>query len=156
MSKAQLFTIDFSIALTISLVLMIALVLSLNIYPVRLNENQNKNEMLITAFQVSNSLIKNPGSPSLWENNLTSLDVIGLAQSELVLSENKVNSFINLDYNNSKNFFGFYDFYFRILDTNNDEIISYGLQFNGTSSISIRRYIIYDNEKAIMELALWE
>ena len=155
-SKAQLSVTDFSIALTIFTILIIAILITLNKYPLRINLEQSKNEMLINVFLVTDSLIKNPGSPSSWENNVNSLRVIGLADSNRILSVNKVNSFINLSYNTAKNFIGFYDFYFRILNYNNTAIVDFGLPFNGTSSISTRRHVIYNNENAIMELTLWE
>lgn len=156
MSKAQISITDFSIGVTIAIILFIVLIPNLNTYPVRLNEEQDKNEMLITAFQTSDSLVKTAGSPSLWENNINNITVIGLAESDRNLSTNKVNGLIDMDYSDAKRFFGFYDFYFRILDYSNNGIIVYGLPFNGTSSVNLRRHIIYDDENAIMELTLWE
>ena len=156
MSKAQLSVMDFSIALIIFTVLITAIILNLNTYPIRLNDQQNKNEMLINAFQISNSLTKNLGNPSSWEDDVNSLNSIGLADFDRRLSIDKVNAFINLDYETAKRIMGFYDFYFRILDLSNNEILSSGQSFNGTSSINIRRYVIYNNEKSILEFTLWE
>jgi len=41
------------------------------------------------------------------------------------------------------------------IDNNTDTIIS-GRQFNGTQSIVLRRYVNYNDEKAIMEITLWK
>ena len=156
MSKSQISMTDFSIALIIFMILITAIILNLNKYPLRLNQDQDKNEMLITSLQIADLLIKTPGTPSAWENNPESLKIIGLADNNKLLSKDKVNKFINLDYQKAKSYFNYYDFNFKILYTNNTDIIEYGASFNGTSSITTRRYIVYDNEKAIMEIEIWK
>ena len=154
MSKAQLSTTDFFIGISIFIILIVILTLLLNKYPLILNQEQDKNEMLITAFQISDSIIKTAGIPSKWEEN-NNLKVIGLADNDRSLDENKVINFTSLDYSTVKNLIN-YDFYFRILYINNTNTISSGRQFNGTQSAVLRRYVSYNNEKAIMELTLWK
>lgn len=156
MSKAQLATTDFYVALIIFIILLGVILLTLNNYTIRLDREQDKNEILLVAFQLSDALVKNLGTPSSWEDNATKLEVIGLAEDDHILSAKKVDAFINLSYNTTKVFIRNYDFYFRILDYYNNTLITYGMPFNGTSSVSTRRYVIYNNENAIMELTLWK
>ena len=155
MSKAQLAATDFFIGITIFIILIVALTLLLNKYPLMLNQEQDRNEMLTTAYQISDSITKTPGVPSKWEDNASSLKVIGLADSDRTLDKNKVINFTGLDYNNVKDLVN-YDFYFRILYINNTDTIISGRQFNGTQSIVLRRYVNYNDEKAIMEITLWK
>ena len=72
---------DLSFALIIFMILITAIILNLNKYPIRLNQDQDKNEMLINSLQVTDLLIKTPGNPSSWENNPDNLEVIGLSNN---------------------------------------------------------------------------
>lgn len=156
MSKGQVITMDFFFATLIFFVLIIITVVALYVYPIRLTETQIRNEMLTNAFQISDTFIKTPGIPSSWENNYSSIKIIGLADSDRILSEKKVNQFVNLNYNYSLNLISFYDFYFRIINSSNTEIITYGILPNGTIAVSVRRYILYNDDQATMELTLWK
>ncbi len=153
--KSQLITMDFMVGSIIFLVLITISFVSLYTYPIRLNDEQNKNELLLNTLQVSDTLIKTPGVPGAWEKNSSSLRVIGLAESDRVLSKKKVDSFVNLDYNKTRQLFGFNDFYFK-LSNNTGNITTYGKSFNGTNSISIRRYVFYEGSRAKMEITFWE
>ena len=156
MSKAQLVMTDFFIALMVFIILITAIIINLNNYTSRLSYDQNKNEILITLFQVSDAFVKTSGIPSSWESNLTSLEVIGLADWDRNLSVNKVKNFTNLNYTRAQSFLDYYNFYFRIMNSTNSSLVASGLVFNGTSSVSTRRYVNYNGNEVIMELTLWE
>lgn len=156
MSKAQISTFDFYAALMIAAVLITLIVTSLNNYSIKLAQNQDANEMLLESMQISDSFVKTFGNPTSWENNIENLNYIGLAEYDRILSKNKVIQFANFSYNFTQKYIKIYDYYFRILNYNGTELITQGMQFNGTNSVTIRRHILYDNEKAIMELTLWK
>ncbi|MEK6933123.1 MAG: hypothetical protein AABW56_05020 [Nanoarchaeota archaeon] len=154
--KSQFATTDFYIASIIFLILIVSLTINLYTFPKKLDEGQNKNEMLITAYQFSDSLVKNTGNPSLWEENATLIKVIGLVDFDRVLYPPKVNKFINFSYDFTKDFTKPYEFYLRLLYYNGTEDLNYGMQFNGSTSITIRRHIIYNDEKQILEITIWK
>src|SRR3989338_9098990 len=122
--KSQFATTDFYIASIIFLILMVAITVNLYTFPKKLDEGQNKNEMLITA--------------------------IGLIDFDRVLYPAKVNKFINFSYDFTKDFTKPYEFYFRLLYYNGTESLNYGTQFNGSTSITMRRHVIYNDEKQIL------
>ncbi|MFH0969855.1 MAG: hypothetical protein V1776_00105 [Candidatus Diapherotrites archaeon] len=71
-----------------------------------------------TASNLAEFIIKNPGAPSNWEHmgNLNSVEQIGLAQKDRVLSPEKVVAFVNygnLEYEQTKIALSlpYYDFY---------------------------------------------
>ena len=156
MSKAQISTFDFYAALMIATVLITLIIVSLNNYSIKLAQNQDANEMLLESLQISDSFVKTFGNPTSWENDIETLNYIGLAEYDRILSKDKVMQFANFSYNFTQKYIKIYDYYFRILDYNGTELIIQGLIFNGTNSVTIRRHVIYDDEKAIMELTLWK
>jgi len=156
MSKGQIITMDFFTAALIFFLLITISLITLYTYPIRLTETQIRNEMLINALQISDSLVKSPGTPSSWEDNASSVETIGLADSDRILSEKKVNQFVNLSYNQSLSLLSFYNFYFRLINSSNHELVTYGNKTNGTTAVSIRRYVLYNNAQTTMELTLWK
>ena len=156
MSKAQISTFDFYAALMIVAVLITLIIASLNNYSIKLAQNQDANEMLLESLQISDSFVKTSGNPTLWENDIESLNYIGLAEYDRILSKDKVIQLANFSYNFTQKYIRIYDYYFRMLDYNGTELITQGMPFNGTSSVTIRRHVIYENGRVIMELTLWK
>src|SRR3989344_3261884 len=145
MSKAQISTFDFYAALMIATVLITLIIVSLNNYSVKLAQNQDANEMLLESLQISDSFVKTFGNPTSWEEDIETLNYIGLAEDDRILSENKVAQFANFSYDLTKQHIKYYDYYFRILNYSGEELVIQGLQFNGTNSVTIRRHVIYND-----------
>lgn len=158
MRKAQLASIDLFIAITIFLLLAAATIYTWNLYNRRLNENLEYEKMQLTAFQITDLLVKNPGHPDGWEDNPINVGVIGLAQDDRILSQNKITAFANLDYNTTKERFNIepYEYKFRIKTLSNSVIQESGQNFAGDTSIAIERYVLLNDETRIMEFTLWK
>lgn len=158
MRKAQIASIDLFIAITIFLLLAAATIYTWNLYTARLNENLEYEKMQLIVFQITDLLVKNPGYPSAWEENPTNLEVIGMAQDDRILSQDKITAFTKLNYDTSKEKFNIelYDYKFRIKDLSNNMIQESGQNFTGDTSIVIERYVLLNNEKRIMEFMLWK
>ena len=165
MRKAQIASVDLFIAITIFLILTAATIYTWNLYTIRLNENLEYEKLQLIVFQITDLLVKNPGHPTGWEENPNNVGVIGLAQDDRVLSQDKITAFINLDYDISKERFNIepYDYKFRlkdlsgsILQDESEQYLESGQTFTGDISIVIERYILFNNEKAIMEFTLWK
>src|SRR3989344_8213091 len=105
MKKAQLFTTDLFIALSIFIILIGIVFLTWARYNAKLNEDINFEDMQIKAFQITDLLTKTEGYPSAWEKNISSLEVIGLMESERNLSLAKTQNFTSLDYNLTRQLF---------------------------------------------------
>jgi len=158
MRKAQVASIDLFIAITVFLILSVATIYTWNLYSTRLNESLNYEKMQLITLQITDLLVKNPGFPSGWEENINNLDVIGLAQDDRVLSQDKITAFIDLGYDVSKEKFNieYYDYKFRLRDLSNNTLQESGQDFAGDTSIVIERYVLVDDKKRIMEFMLWE
>ena len=157
MRKAQIASVDLFIAITVFLILAAATIYTWNLYNTRLTENLEYEKMQLIAFQITDLLVKNPGHPSGWEET-SNAGVIGLAQDDRVLSQDKVTAFVNLDYNTSRELFNIelYDYKFRMKDLSNNVLQESGQEFTGDTSIVIERYVLFNNEKTIMEFTIWK
>ena len=154
MSKGQIIMNDLFIALSLFLVVIVFTVLLFNNYSVHLNEEIETNDMLITAFQISDVLVSNSGYPSKWEENISSTKNIGLATKDRIISKDKLNNFTNLDYDTSRGLLKlYYDFYINLKDLDNNTIASYGY-INGEKVVNVKREVFYEGEEAILEFAV--
>ncbi len=154
--KGQIAALDFFIALLIFSVLLTITMLSWSSYHSKISERAEYHDMMTKAFQISDVLVKSPGFPSNWDEG--NVGVVGLAIEDRILSIDKVNAFANLSLNKTKSIFQIYGykFYFNLTKTNGEGIKEYGEEPNGEKSISIKRYVLYNDEKATMEFKIWK
>ena len=145
---------DLFIALSLFLVVIVFTVLLFNNYSVHLNEEIETNDMLITAFQISDVLVSNSGYPSKWEENISNTKNIGLATKDRIISKDKLNNFTNLDYDTSRGLLKlYYNFYINLKDLDNNTIANYGY-INGEKVVNVKREVFYEGEEAILEFAV--
>ena len=155
--KAQIVTTDLFIAIVIFTIIMSIIIISWGRYTAKLDDRLNYDEMQSRAFQISNLLVKSQGSPSNWENG-GNAESLGLASRDRILSSSKVDAFANLSYGNITKLLGIrnYDFYFKLKDFENNTLVLVGNIPAGNFAVNLRRYVIYENEEAVMEFALWK
>ena len=155
--KAQIASIDLFVALTIWAVLLLLIVLSWNLNNNDIIERLEFDSMASRAFQISDTLIKDRGFPSNW--NSGNVSIIGFAAEDRILSQEKVSAFTNLSYNASREIFKAYgeNFYFALRNLTGENITSSGMQPAGSRrAVSVMRYVLYNNETAVMEFTLWK
>ncbi|MDP3919007.1 MAG: hypothetical protein Q8Q35_03855 [Nanoarchaeota archaeon] len=157
--KGQLFSMDLVVSLVAFSVVLLFLFGMWNLYSVRLNENIASADLSLTAFQVTDTLIKSKGFPSTWENDLNNISTIGLNSYPGALDQNKVNTFLTMDYNYTKEIFNIerMDFQFRIFDSYGNEVNSIGIAptDDASESITITRIILIDGTKRKILFTLW-
>ena len=74
-----------------------------------------------------------------------------------MIDADKVNNFINISQQDIKDKMAMnYDFYFKLTNITGKPIASIGNPPAGIRSVVIKRYVMYENEEAIMEFGLWE
>ncbi len=162
--KSQIAVMDLLIALFIATILIVLIVFVWNRYAVTLNENTEYNEMKIIAFQASDLLVKTKGKPENWEDDVGNVKVLGLASHDRNLSIDKVSKMDgvggdDISYADASKVLGtgFYDFYLQIKYVSGTDIVNYGTSVPPDKSIvSVRRFVEYNNEKAILEFTLWK
>lgn len=121
-------------------------------YNNKLVENIIYEDLEIKGLQVSDLLIRNEGKPSGWEKNLSSVEVLGLADTDRQLSSDKVDALGNLSYNKAVKLLNLdgYEFYLEVGNFN------YGLEPNGQYVVNVQRAVIYNGVPEVIEVAVWE
>ena len=148
-NKGQTSSYDLLVALFLFL-LMFASMRGLWIGNIQVAEKEQQHiEMRFKTIQAMNSLIKTKGYPSNWDTN--TVELIGLAERENVLSETKINRFAALDYPTATELLalGNYDFNITITSFNPANDLSVGMPVDQNSTIvSIKRSVKYKGGEA--------
>ena len=155
--KSQIALTDLFIALFIATLLVGIIIFALNRYNLILNEESDYNKMQIIAFQTADLLVKSGGRPADWEKSPFEAEVIGLADADRTLSEDKLNAFTNLSYDYASELLGLelYDFHFQLKQINGTKLAEHG-KTPANFVVNVQRIVLYKNEKAIMEFAVWK
>ncbi len=160
MRKGQVESVDLFIAVGGFLLLSASLLYFWNIYNIRLNEEIENEKMQLNAFHITDLITKTPGLPSSWEKEPEDVEVIGLAASDRVISSEKVDAFISLDYNSTKDLFNInaYDYTLRIKDLGGTTLKEAGINQSSqdVKKFMVFRYVMYNDQKALLEFAIWK
>ena len=154
--KAQIAVTDFFIALFILGILVSFIILSWNTQELRFNEALEYEDMMVKAFQVSDVLVGTQGYPLNW--NSTNVDVIGLAESDRIISNDKLTRFSNITDAGVKSAFSLapYNFEFVLEKADGTELFSKGSSFNGNKAVNAERIVLYQENEAIVKFTLWK
>lgn len=106
MSKGQIISYDFMVAM----VLFLLIFLTLNSIWVGIFssviENQMQNQMQDSTYKALEVMIKTKGYPQNWEDDPVNAEAIGLAKRKNVFDDGKVDAFKTMDYDLSKELMG--------------------------------------------------
>jgi len=157
--KAQVAVLDLFIAAVIFGLLITTVMLTWNKYNIKMNEQINYNTMVIRTYHISDLLTQYPGKPSAWEkeeeiNPIT----LGLASQEGVIDQTKLNKFLEMDYNQTKDILNImiYDYHFKLTNLTGSNLTqNKGLEKN-TKTVSITRLVIYNGQEALLQFKLEE
>lgn len=165
--KAQVFSFDFLLACSIFLLMLVVLYSYWTYTYIEIEESRRMNEMIDGAYLVSQAWFRE-GTPKYWNPS----DVIELGlQNDHKFNRTKMDSLnksldpANLGYNETKELIDavFYEYFFRVYNTTNDTIYTFGLYpLNSQNVVRIKRIGIYRDptlEKdsiVTLEVLLWE
>ncbi len=109
---------------------------------------------------VLNSLVFSSGSPVDWESRtLSDVNSFGLAKSSNILDENKFSALIS-DLNNPSTYLqtktklglGEYDFYLRLVDRGNSEVLGGGkVSQNPRVKLLYERIVLYNSRQLVLQ-----
>lgn len=161
--KSQIAMSDLFLAASIFIILLGAVVYLYSHYTTKFESRQEFNRMQLSAIQITDMLVKSPGKPSNWESDepdTPKLEIMGLAYSDAGkrnLSVLKVNAFLNLSYDKTRDILGTeHDFYFRLSTLGGSVIAEKGLNATGARAVSIERRVLYAGQSAILSFVLRE
>ena len=158
LKKGQISSTEFLIVSVVLVVLFLFASNYWNIITFRFGEKSLRSSLELSAIDMSDMLIKNPGVPGSWESDVTKISSLGLAGSNHVLSEQKVLAFTSLDYLQAKRILGIptYEYTFRIRTLNNTLLYqSGGNPANASQIIIATRFVLFKNDIMKMEFGVW-
>lgn len=154
--RAQVALTDLTFGLVIFLILLTSFFIEWTRLQNRLTDTITFSELEINALYIADLLAKTPGVPNDWETRPQSLDVLGLAAHDRTLSPTKVTAFANITYNQAQQLFNVERFgLYILLKKNNQAILELGT-VPTKRAVHIRRIVRYNEEKATLDVALWQ
>ena len=110
-------------------------------------------EMRNKAEIIAGSLAEGKGVPENWHVlSADDINQIGLARKPMVVSQERLEKFVSMDYNETKDILGIagYEFFFGLSDMN------FGIAPSGAAeAIKIERPVEYEGNISLMEFTLW-
>lgn len=157
--RGQLFSVDLVVTVIAFIVILAFLLSFWNLNVLRFSERKHSDELQLLSFQIIDVLIKSPGVPDNWENNLDGLSVIGLSSNSNILDSEKVNTFLSLDYNLVKEKFNIerFDYQVKLLSINGNVLNTSGISPSEDllEKIAINRIVMIRNETRLVQFNLW-
>lgn len=170
--KSQLGMTDFFVALSIFFLVFGMVVFTWNWYTMEIMEKVEYRDMQIKAFEVTELLLKTPGSPSAWETLPSSdnIETLGIAKEPNIISRKKVKALIDSNFLTDVRMkellnIEIYNFSLKITEEDGSQkyeggaLIERGHQYSEKKdTVIIKRPVLYENreDSAILEFALWE
>ncbi len=178
--KGQAAVTDLFIAISVFIILITIITLTWNLYNIRLQNRFDYDDMMIKAFQVTDSLVKGRGVPADWETRdqkigNSNVQVLGLSENERFLSEQKVKVFsldpskstnpnAKLDDQTLKNTLkiNLYNYYFVLRHLNGTvtgcptECNTRGTFPSGNYVVNLARLAMYQGQPVYLEFAVWK
>ena len=118
-----------------------------------------RKDMRMNAENRINAMAESSGVPNNWYVLAPEeTEIVGLARKPLVISEERLNYFVGLDYNTAKEIMNVegYEFWFEMPDANAGMDINAGFYpLNAGESIVLSRNVDYNSSITEMKFCLW-
>ena len=164
--KAQVAVLDLFVAAIIFGILVTILMTTWNEYNAKIDKQLEYNDFVIKVYHITDLLVLYHGKPSAWEKPSPTyhvdapwpMDMIGLALEDGVISEKKLNTFLNMTYNETREIFNIrgYDYLFQLKRIDGSEFSPQIIKgVSGEEAIvAVRRLVLYNDEEAILYFQL--
>ena len=126
-----------------------------------INNNITSRERLdigLLSVEISDLLVKQTGQPTNWETG-DEIYTLGLAEEDHILDMNKVDEFVNLDYEDAKDLLGVgtYEFYFTLVNASSGATIKTGGMYpiNSDVIINSRRVVSINSAPFFIDVFVW-
>ena len=118
---------------------------------------------MLKAFDITEMLTKSEGIPLDW--NSSSVQAVGLALNDRVLSTEKITKFSNLSYNKTKELFGIVgkEFFLQIRSLSDSNLFEAGVSplennscGNNYEAVTLKRFALWEGQSVILHFTLWD
>ena len=118
------------------------------------------NELTSLGVSITESFVSNTGVPRDWETAPANSQLIGFASTQNVLETAKLDAFVGMDYNTSKEKIGiapFRSYHFTVTNSSNAMLYESGVVVNQSdSAFPFVRYAILNGSTVTLRLVLYE
>lgn len=151
--KGVAFSTDMAIAIFIFLALFISITIAWNSVLDSSSRNTQRKDTEMLLLRIADELVRSGGYPQNWEENPSNAITIGLAESDRILDSEKIQAFLDMDYETAKDILktGGYDFQLRLV--NNGSVK--GPAPDSDNIFFMRRMVLYNETNETLELYLW-
>lgn len=133
--RGQILTTDFFLALLVFLIILGALIISWNHIADSAGLDIERKNMELTALRTIDILVKND-----------------LVYADRTIDENKLQTFLNTNYNTTKDVMGIpYEYFFDFMNNN----ITKGY-LGGDTRVTVKRAVVYKNRGDVIEITIWK
>jgi len=160
---SQIFSLDFASSASIFMIFFVIFLLAYSRLKDETDYSERMRNLMLSSNKVSDVLVGTKGFPEDWTNE--TVETIGLASEENVLSSGKIASLADIPYSNSKALLpiGNFEFFLNLSELSTGApIFSYGIfpYNNSTSIVPARRLVLHSNGTgrtlAKLEVLVWE
>ena len=155
-SKGQVSSYDVLVAIIIFLMMFIVLKqIPMNNLTEAIDDF-SYNEMRLYSQQAMDSMLKTNGYPTNWAAG--DVEIIGLAQKQNILDEEKVTEFLLLDYGDARNMLalGKYDFNFLVDSVDDSKDFSFGVNIQEDKEVIVIERVVYYGGEANAKLYVFK
>ncbi|MBI2670844.1 hypothetical protein HYX18_02615 [Candidatus Woesearchaeota archaeon] len=155
--KSQVNILDLIVAMSIALMLIVAILISWDRFVLILGKKTAQNDLQIVAFQLSDILISNTGTPENWSSG--SVSSLGLAIEDRRLTKDKLQNFSAISYNDIKSLLKIqnFDFNLNLSYLNESQVFFVGADdISAKSLVRIRRLVWYNGTTTQLKISLWK
>ncbi|MFH0861669.1 MAG: hypothetical protein V1875_01445 [Candidatus Altiarchaeota archaeon] len=156
--RGQAFSADLVVGVVLSILALGLLSAAWGIGKVRLDETEHMRALEDKANRISNLLVKSPGIPPDWEDDVSNVSVLGLAGSDRRLSEGKVEALKLLGEPRLRELFmmGGTGCVVRLRTPEGAIIKSTGNLEYSDSVVTSARIVSFRNQTMFLEVSVWE
>jgi hypothetical protein len=157
LAKGQLFTTDYIIGVAVFLLVFGICLFTWQKVAYTMENDYFTYELKYTARRASEQLVRSPGAPANWEEDVSSLRALGLAEDYGVISRDKVDELANIEYDTLREHLGMggKEFYMRIHTPEGQIIKEVGEAPGGNTVVNVRRIGLMDNATVLVDLMVW-
>ena len=155
-SKGQVSSYDVLVAIIIFLMMFIVLKQIPMYNLTEAIDDFSYNEMRLYSQQAMDSMLKTNGYPTNWAAG--DVEIIGLAQKQNILDEEKVTEFLLLDYGDARNMLalGKYDFNFLVDSVDDSKDFSFGVNIQEDKEVIVIERVVYYGGEANAKLYVFK
>jgi|GEM_PF-2953749 len=154
MKRAQIFSMDFLMAVFIFIAVFGVLLISWGGILDNIVKHNERKDLEIHVNAITEFFVSSGGNPYNWQDDPANAKTIGFARTDRVIDEGKLSTFINADYDmlRDKMLIGGYNFCLKLVNAGVERC-----EFGEGEDLVVfsRRAVVYNGKADVLEFRIW-